>query len=266
MGLGVSDRQEVARTGPGAAVGHDLSRRRRGGRHLARRNQTAAGPACSGWARTRTSGRPTPPAKGPDGVCGPCSEIYYHTPFGQVEIWNLVFTQFNRVGDPPDNLRPLPSKNIDTGMGLERTAAVLQGVESNFHIDILRPLVEAAGEVCGVRYDPADENGRRLRRIADHVRACTFAVHENVYPGNKKQGYVIRRLLRRAVLDGHQMGVREPFLHKLVGRVAELMKQPYPELGETVASVADVIEKEEANFLATHRRRAGAHRAHFRRR
>ena len=102
-----------------------------------------------------------------------------------------------------------------------------------------------------MRYDPADENGRRLRRIADHVRACTFAVHENVYPGNKKQGYVIRRLLRRAVLDGHQMGVREPFLHKLVGRVAELMKQPYPELGETVDRVAGVIEKEEANFLAT---------------
>ncbi|MCE5268757.1 MAG: alanine--tRNA ligase [Planctomycetaceae bacterium] len=189
------------------------------------------------------------PSQGPDGVCGPCSEIYFRTPSGQVEIWNLVFTQFNRVGDPPDNLKPLPSKNIDTGMGLERTAAVLQGVETNFHIDILRPLVEAAGEVCGVRYDPADENGRRLRRIADHVRACTFAVHENVYPGNKKQGYVVRRLLRRAVLDGHQMGVREPFLHKLVGRVAELMKRPYPELGQTVTAVASVIENEEANFL-----------------
>ena len=191
------------------------------------------------------------PSQGPDGVCGPCSEIYFHTPFGQVEIWNLVFTQFNRVGDPPDNLRPLPSKNIDTGMGLERTASVLQGVESNFHIDILRPLVEAAGEVCGVRYVPEDESGRRLRRIADHVRAGTFAVHENVYPGNKKQGYVIRRLLRRAVLDGHQMGVRQPFLHQLVARVAELMKKPYPELGETVSRVARVIEKEEANFLAT---------------
>ncbi len=191
------------------------------------------------------------PSQGPDGVCGPCSEIYYHTPFGAVEIWNLVFTQFNRVGNPPNNLRPLPSKNIDTGMGLERTAAVLQGVETNFHIDILRPLVEAAGEVCGVRYDPNDESGRRLRRIADHVRACSFAVHENVYPGNKKQGYVIRRLLRRAVLDGHQMGVKEPFLHKLVARVAELMRDPYPDLSETVPAVANVIEKEEANFLGT---------------
>ena len=191
------------------------------------------------------------PSQGPDGVCGPCSEIYFHTPFGSVEIWNLVFTQFNRVGDPPDNLSPLPSKNIDTGMGLERTASVLQGVETNFHIDILRPLVEAAGEVCGVRYQPAEETGRRLRRIADHVRACTFAVHKNVYPGNKKQGYVIRRLLRRAVLDGHQMGVHEPFLHKLVDKVAELMKNPYPELTETTKAVARVIEAEEANFLAT---------------
>ncbi len=190
------------------------------------------------------------PSQGPDGVCGPCSEIYFHSPFGQVEIWNLVFTQFNRSGDPPDNLSPLPSKNIDTGMGLERTAAVLQGVETNFHIDILRPLVEAAGDICKVKYNPEDENGRRLRRIADHLRACAFAVHENVYPGNKKQGYVIRRLLRRAVLDGHQLNVREPFLHKLVGKVAELMNGPYPELSETTAAVAGVIEKEEANFLA----------------
>ena len=116
-------------------------------------------------------------------------------------------------------------------MGLERTAAVLQGVDTNFHIDILRPLVETAGEVCGMKYQPADENGRRLRRIADHVRACTFAIHENVFPGNKKQGYVIRRLLRRAVLDGRQMGVREPFLHKLVTKVAELMEKPLPRFG-----------------------------------
>ncbi len=191
------------------------------------------------------------PSQGPDGVCGPCSEIYYHSEFGAVEIWNLVFTQFNRVGNPPDNLRPLPKKNIDTGMGLERTAAVLQGVETNYHIDILRPLVEAAGEVCGVAYDPESETGRRLRRIADHVRACAFSVHENVYPGPNKEKYVIKRLLRRAVLDGRQMGVRDPFLHRLVPAVAELMKPAYPELCETTQRVAGVIEKEEANFLAT---------------
>jgi alanyl-tRNA synthetase len=194
------------------------------------------------------------PSEGPDGVCGPCSEIYYHTPLGEVEIWNLVFTQFNRVGDPPNNLEPLPSKNIDTGMGLERTAAALQGVATNFHIDILKPLVLAAADVCGVKYDDqdlTDENGRRLRRIADHVRACAFAVHENVYPGNKEEKYVIRRLLRRAVLDGFQMKKEEPFLFELVPTVAELMKDPYPELSETVERVRQVIRGEEEHFLGT---------------
>jgi alanyl-tRNA synthetase len=191
------------------------------------------------------------PSQGPDGVCGPCSEIFYHPPTGgEVEIWNLVFTQFNRVGDPPGNLRPLPSKNIDTGMGLERTAATLQGVDTNFHIDILRPIVEAAAEVCHQKYDPASETGRRLRRITDHVRACTFAVHEEVYPGPDKQKYVVRRLLRRAVLDGHQMGVREPFLYQLVPVVAQMMRRPYPELSQTVERVAQVIQGEEANFLS----------------
>ena len=192
------------------------------------------------------------PSQGPDGVCGPCSEIYYHPPGGkEVEIWNLVFTQFNRVGDPPDNLRPLPSKNIDTGMGLERTAATLQGVPTNYHIDNLLPIVEAAADVCGVKYDYASDNGRRLRRITDHVRACTFAVHENVYPGPNKEKYVIKRLLRRAVLDGHQMGMREPFLFQLVSAVVEQMKAPYPELTETIERVSGVIKKEESNFFGT---------------
>lgn len=192
------------------------------------------------------------PSEGPDGVCGPCSEIYFHpTPNSEVEIWNLVFTQFNRVGDPPDNLRPLPSKNIDTGMGLERTVATLQGVPTNYHIDNLMPIVEAAAEVCGVKYELDSEAGRRCRRITDHVRACTFAVHENVYPGANKEKYVVKRLLRRAVLDGHQLGLREPFLHQLVPKVVEMMQGPYPELVETAQRVASVIEKEEANFFGT---------------
>jgi alanyl-tRNA synthetase len=192
------------------------------------------------------------PSQGPDGVCGPCSEIYYHPTSGKpVEIWNLVFTQFNRVGQPPNNLRPLPSKNIDTGMGLERMAAVMQGVDTNYHIDILRPLVEAAGDVCGIKYDPADDNGRRLRRIADHVRACTFAVHENVLPGPNREKYVIRRLLRRAVLDGYQMGQRDPFLFQLVPIVADLMKGPYPELKDTADRVQKGIKAEETTFFGT---------------
>jgi alanyl-tRNA synthetase len=192
------------------------------------------------------------PSAGPDGVCGPCSEIYFHPDQGKsVEIWNLVFTQFNRVGDPPNNLRPLPSKNIDTGMGLERAAATLQGVPTNYHIDILYPIVEAAAEVCGVKYSLDSEEGRRCRRITDHMRACTFAVHENVYPGANKEKYVVKRLLRRAVLDGHQMGLREPFLYKLVPVVVDAMKAAYPELTETIKRVSQVIEQEEANFFGT---------------
>jgi len=192
------------------------------------------------------------PSQGPDGVCGPCSEIFYRMPDGSdVEIWNLVFTQFNRVGPPPDNLHPLPSRNIDTGMGLERTCAMLQGVDSNFHIDILRPLVDAVAEVCGRTYEPATDDGRRMRRIADHVRACTFAIHENVLPGNNEEKYVVKRLLRRAVLDGRQMGMREPFLHRLPPVVAAMMRKPYPEIGDTTDRVAGVIEREEASFLAT---------------
>ncbi|MHB8973673.1 MAG: alanine--tRNA ligase [Pirellulaceae bacterium] len=192
------------------------------------------------------------PSEGPDGVCGPCSEIFYRDNFGEtVEIWNLVFTQFNRVGRPPDNLRPLPSRNIDTGMGLERTAATLQGVSTNYHIDILRPIVDAAAEACRCTYDPQAESGRRFRRIADHIRACTFAVHENVYPGAKAEKYVIRRLLRRAVLDGRQLGVEEPFLFRLVPMVVEMMARPYPELRDTADRVAQVIEQEEKSFFAT---------------
>ena len=192
------------------------------------------------------------PSLGPDGVCGPCSEIYYQLDNGKtVEIWNLVFTQFNRIGNPPDNLRPLPSKNIDTGMGLERTASVMQNVPTNFHIDILYPIVQAAAEVCSVKYEYESDNGRRLRRITDHVRACTFAIHENVIPGPKKARYVIKRLLRRAVLDGHQMGMRDPFLHQLVPAVVASMGSTYPELRETVQRVSDVIRREESDFFST---------------
>jgi alanyl-tRNA synthetase len=192
------------------------------------------------------------PTQGPDGVCGPCSEIFYRMPDGSdVEIWNLVFTQFNRIGPAPDNLHPLPSRNIDTGMGLERTAAMLQGVDSNFHIDILKPIVDAVAEVCRRPYMAATDDGRRMRRIADHVRACTFAIHENVLPGNNEEKYVVKRLLRRAVLDGRQMGMQEPFLHQLPTTVAEMMRKPYPELAETVDRVAGVIKREEESFLAT---------------
>ena len=168
LGLGVSDRQEVARPRPpiGCSVTVYLDDDEAADIWLDEiklppdRIQRL-GEDDNFWPASA-------PSQGPDGVCGPCSEIFFTRPTAsEVEIWNLVFTQFNRVGDPPNNLRPLPSKNIDTGMGLERTAAVLQGVDTNFHIDILRPLVEAAGEVCGVKYDPAE---RKRPPAAPHRR------------------------------------------------------------------------------------------------
>ena len=192
------------------------------------------------------------PSQGPDGVCGPCSEIYYTPEGGQeVEIWNLVFTQFNRVGDPPDNLRPLPKKNIDTGMGLERTAAVLQGVQSNYEIDILRGLCETVGQAVGVKYEFDAKEGRACRRIADHLRACVFAVHEGVGPGSKDASYIIRLLMRRAFMEGYLLGMRDPFLNGLVPAVIAAMKVPYPELTETQQSVEDTIKAEESHFLGT---------------
>lgn len=189
------------------------------------------------------------PTDGPDGVCGPCSEIFFHPDDGpECEIWNLVFTQFNRSGDPPNNLSPLPSKNIDTGMGLERMAATLQGAETNFHIDSLLPIVHAAAEVCEIKYEANTENGRRMRRITDHVRACTMAIHENVLPGKEKENYTVRRLLRRAVLQGYQIGLRDPFLAQLVPAVIDSLKVPYPELSQTADSVQKAITNEEDDF------------------
>lgn len=193
------------------------------------------------------------PSNGPDGVCGPCSEIYFHPGGGhkEVEIWNLVFTQFNRVGGPPDNLKPLPSKNIDTGMGLERCASVLQGVTTNYEIDTLKKLCLVSGEAVGVNYAYDSPQGRPVRRIADHIRAVTMCGHEGVAPGNKEEGYVVRQLLRRAVLEGYLLGKHEPFLYALVPAVVDVMRIPYPEIAETAQSVASVVREEEERFLST---------------
>lgn len=191
------------------------------------------------------------PSQGPDGVCGPCSEIYYLAPGATkpVEIWNLVFTQFNRLGDPPNNLHPLPKKNIDTGMGLERCASCLQGVLSNFEIDILKPMCLAAGDALGLKYSYDAAWGRACRRIADHVRACTFAIHEGAVPGPEKADYIVRLLLRRAAMEGYLLGRKQPFLYTLVPAIVAGMKHPYPEITETVQSVSNVIRLEEEQFL-----------------
>jgi alanyl-tRNA synthetase len=188
------------------------------------------------------------PTHGPNGVCGPCSEIFFHgNGPKEVEIWNLVFTQFNRVG--PGQLEPLPNKNIDTGMGLERAAACLQGANTVFDTDIFKPIVARVAETLGMSYKADDASGVRMRRMADHSRALTFCIHENVRPGNQKQGYVIRRLLRRAVLDAYQMGRRDPFLYEMVPVVAEVMARPYPELKDSVSRIQSVIREEEDDFL-----------------
>jgi alanyl-tRNA synthetase len=188
------------------------------------------------------------PSQGPNGVCGPCSEIFYHgNGPKEVEIWNLVFTQFNRVG--VNQLEPLPNKNIDTGMGLERAAACLQGANTVFGTDIFKPIVAQVAESLGMPYQPDDSTGVRMRRMADHSRALTFCIHENVRPGNQKQGYVLRRLLRRAVLDAYQLGRRDPFLHEIVPIVAQVMGKPYPELKESVSRIQAVIREEEEDFL-----------------
>jgi len=189
------------------------------------------------------------PSQGPNGVCGPCSEIFYNRGDTEVEIWNLVFTQFNRQDG--GKLDPLPNKNIDTGMGMERTAAVMQGVGSVFDTDIFQPILGAIVDLVGRKYGEDPDDVQRMRRIADHARAVTFCVHENVFPTNEKQGYVVKRLLRRAVLDGYRMGLEESFVHKLCPVVGEVMKAPYPEVAEHIGRTANIIRLEEEKFLET---------------
>ena len=192
------------------------------------------------------------PTNGPDGVCGPCSEIFADVGDESVEIWNLVFTQFNRVGPPPQNLKPLPKKNIDTGMGLERTAAVLQGVKTVFDIDIFRPIIAAASDLLGVRYEPEKDlpTAQRIRRICEHARTVLFCMHENIQPSPEMQGYVVRRLLRRALVDAWRLGSKAPLLYKLVPTIVAQMRRPYPELDSNASSVAQQMKAEEENFLS----------------
>ena len=206
------------------------------------------------------------PSEAPAGqLCGPCSEIFYDTGPNEcarsdcspacdcrrhVEIWNLVFQQFEK-GDAPGELAPLSFKNIDTGAGLERVAAVLQGAETNFGIDIFRPLVEEAARLTGAGPGREPETVRRLRRIADHARAVTFCLADGVLPSNEGRGYVVRRLLRRAVLDGRALGLDEALLYALVAPVARVMRRAYPELEARRENLARLVKAEEENFRAT---------------
>ncbi|MEW6354723.1 MAG: alanine--tRNA ligase [Planctomycetota bacterium] len=205
------------------------------------------------------------PSEGPNGPCGPCSEIHYNqgdvSGCGRpdcgpaceckqwVEIWNLVFTQFDRRDSGV--LAPLPNKNIDTGMGLERTAAVMQGVPMVQECDAFLPIVAAAARHVGLEYKRNGEAGPRLRRIADHIRAVTFCIADGVLPGNDGRSYVVRRLLRRAVGDGKQLGAEESFLYKLVPVVADVMADVYPDVKQRRDNIARIIQIEEDKFRDT---------------
>ncbi len=191
---------------------------------------------------------------GDTGPCGPCSEIYIDRgdEYGEerfLEIWNLVFMQYNR--DEKGNLTPLPNPNIDTGMGLERIASVLQRTKTNFEIDLIKPLIDFGQDITGKAYGESFEDTVSMRVIADHLRALTFAISDGVLPSNTGRGYVIRRILRRALRFGYKLGVREPFLHKGVDVVVDVMKGAYPELLQTKAFVKGVIKAEEERFLHT---------------
>jgi len=211
-------------------------------------------------------------AMGETGPCGPCSEIHYHQDQGipcaveaaggkcegpacdcdrWVEIWNLVFMQFEQVA--PGDRRPLPKPSVDTGMGLERLCAVLQGVRSNYETDLLRPLVDRAAALSAKKFTPADYHGPSvsLRAIADHARAAAFLIGDGVFPDKTGREYVLRRIMRRGVYHGWLLGIKEPFLDAIAADVVAKMRDVYPELGERASLIAKITREEETRFRET---------------
>ncbi len=197
---------------------------------------------------------------GDTGPCGPCTEIFYdhgaEIPGGPpgtpeedgdryIEIWNLVFMQFNRDAD--GTMHPLPKPSVDTGMGLERLAAVLQGVHSNYEIDLFVNLLNAAAKATGSK----DKTDSSLKVIADHIRSCSFMVVDGVVPSNEGRGYVLRRIIRRAIRHGHKLGQTEAFFHKLVKPLVKEMGEAYPELAKQQAVVERILKQEEERFAET---------------
>jgi alanyl-tRNA synthetase len=199
-------------------------------------------------------------AMGDTGPCGPCSEIFYdHGPGVEggppgtpeedgdryVEVWNLVFMQYERAAD--GTMTPLPKPSVDTGMGLERIAAVMQGVTSNYDTDLLRTLVEGAAAATGAK----ETDNASLRVIADHIRACAFLIVDGVLPSNEGRGYVLRRIIRRAIRHGYKLGQHEPFFHKLAAPLEAEMGEAYPELTRAREHVERVLLQEEQRFAET---------------
>ncbi|HEX3276264.1 MAG TPA: alanine--tRNA ligase, partial [Gemmatimonadales bacterium] len=207
---------------------------------------------------------------GDTGPCGPCTEIYVDLEWRPgdavpeipqaefeelaeagrfLEIWNLVFMQFDRSAD--GSLAPLPKPSVDTGAGLERIAAVMQGEDDNFHTDVFQPLIDRVGELVGRSYDRSSEERASYRVLADHARAVSFLLADGVYPGNEGRGYVLRRILRRAVRHAWLLGRHEPTLAPLTEVVVAEMGGTYPELREKAAYLSEVTENEEHRFLET---------------
>lgn len=205
-------------------------------------------------------------AAGPTGSCGPCSEIHVDlgpeyggdenskigdegTDNRYIEIWNLVFTEWNRMED--GHLEPLPKKNIDTGAGLERIAAMVQGKSNNFETDLLFPLVEEAGRLTNSKYHESPEKDFSLKVITDHSRAVTFLIHDGVIPSNEGRGYVLRRILRRAVRHGRLLGQKELFLYKMVKKVVDQFAIAYPDLTANLENIQKIVKIEEEKFSNT---------------
>ncbi|MFH1505206.1 MAG: alanine--tRNA ligase [Candidatus Omnitrophota bacterium] len=204
------------------------------------------------------------PSAGPNGVCGPCSEIFFdrgkNPACGRddcnpdcscgrfVEVWNLVFTQFNRVSK--NTLEPLPQKNIDTGMGLERMASVLQGKDTNFDIDIFYPVVKFVREILEVKV-LNQEAANMINSIVDHARAAVFSIADGVYPSNEERGYVVRKIIRRAIFRANLLGRNKPFIHRTCALFVELMNEPYPEISSKKETIIKVIKAEEEKFFLT---------------
>ena len=197
---------------------------------------------------------------GDTGPCGPCSEIFYDHgadiwggPPGSaeedgdrfIEVWNIVFMQFNRKSD--GSFEPLPHPSVDTGMGLERIAAVMQGVHSNYDIDLFKELIAGAAEILQV----SDLSSKSLRVIADHIRSCSFLICDGVIPSNEGRGYVLRRIIRRAVRHGRLLGAKEVFFYRLVEKLVALMGEAYPEIRDSRALIEKTLRKEEEQFLRT---------------
>src|SRR6056297_3707196 len=205
---------------------------------------------------------------GETGPCGPCSEVHVDIrPHEErkekdgaelvnmddprvMEIWNLVFIQFNRQSD--GSLEKLPAQHVDTGMGFERICAVLQGKKSNYDTDLFKPLLDKIGELAGVSYGSDEQTDIAMRVIADHIRAVSFSIADGASPGNEGRGYVIRRILRRAIRYGwDKLNLKEPFFHKLVSTLAEQFQEVFPVLVKQQDYVINVIQSEEKSFLNT---------------